>query len=66
MPHFLILNLGTGSEGCLGHGTLEHSKKPRIVEALLGSMTSGYGNLFWVPIYYYLNYNDFLPKGDQI
>ena len=36
MSHFLILNLGTGSEGCLGHGTLEHSKKPRIVEALLG------------------------------
>ena len=43
MPHFLILNLGTGSEGCLGHGTLEHSKKPRIVEALLGSVDFGYG-----------------------
>ena len=53
MSHFLILNLGTGSEGCLGHGTLEHSKKPRIVEALLGSMTLvveylfGYLKLWW-------------------
>ena len=30
------MNLGKGSDGCLGHGSLEHSRKPRIVEALLG------------------------------
>ena len=28
--------LGKGSDGCLGHGTLESIKKPKIVELLLG------------------------------
>ena len=27
---------GKGSDGCLGHGTLESLNKPKIVESLLG------------------------------
>ena len=31
---------GKGSDGCLGHGTLESSNRPKIVESLLGEEIS--------------------------
>jgi hypothetical protein len=32
------MTLGKGSDGCLGHGDLDSIKRPKIVEALLGSV----------------------------